>query len=1033
MAATGDRANPAGLSPALQTRRSGNGSRRRWTGMRGSRPPRQERRPRWKPRPWRRRFAIVVLSLPGLVALALTVLAVIAIIDRGGGGTLGLDRRCDKAAFSCGVLASLLISVVPIAAAVLTLLLWRLSYIRRTYRKRARSEPERLVQTTVADDVVGRQGLCDVLQANIQDRGHRRPQLLVGGVGVGKTAALVRLTRLLAIRHAVPIAIRLRDAQTELDFLALARARFLSEMEPELLSAAEGDKIWRKLLDEERIVVLADGLEEALMIGEAERSRDTAIQLAFAAAGKLPLVVTSRPHDAMRYVDATMLRLEPLSEAAALDYIHSARPDKDGRVQEIVETAEVVEAPLYMQLTRDLHRCGRLPGRGGRLEGRLALRVALLDAWRRAMVEGELFPGVPHTALERESALADLEALACVGLAADSLEVRLDDLRERTPSPQPTEGRVDFHALLAREGSDTRFAAVAGARLDIVDAKTAGVRFRHSIVQAYLGSRRLQALLDSRSDYLDKALADPGREALMALVMFCCRDEGASHRRIVRDRLLEGPEKHNDTKAIDMLAAAVEIDSMIGEPIGTWLDGCCARVWTQSHDQDTEQAKLRAVARVGERARAVGRSDSAPAEPQLPSGRAASRGVPPKSGFLTLWNLCVREESYSVRLAAAQELGAGGSEAFEALRPISHRALRDARDQWARNTKVLAPEVQRKLALQGWILPLLASSVRGTDADRVKDLVSEWIEALRAVDGFYSVEASWAQGFKYESNIRARGADPATRGFLSEQAKLLADSAQFWFSRICLLHAFTLWSLSETGPEDRARERAGRIDDPPDRPPGRARRADLRRTVDGWHVDRGHPLVDEAARLCELALESDEPAKYVWIDEAGVVAKLGPKVAGPSHVGNSRLWIAPAAGWLALDTRASRLVAEIVVLLNLAEGTDRAASEQRLSDLGDRLPRCITGRGERGNLQIAGVEDSSQRRARPVCETCENCLCPYLAPGHQPFRGELSEAFCREQLRNVSRFARSRAPWQHEQRPRELKDFWRDMERRARL
>ena len=42
-----------------------------------------------------------------------------------------------------------------------------------------------------------------------------RPHLLVGGVGAGKTAVLVRLTEFLAA-GAVPVPIRLRTPETEL-------------------------------------------------------------------------------------------------------------------------------------------------------------------------------------------------------------------------------------------------------------------------------------------------------------------------------------------------------------------------------------------------------------------------------------------------------------------------------------------------------------------------------------------------------------------------------------------------------------------------------------------------------------------------------------------------------------------------------------------------------------------------------------------------------------------------------------------------
>jgi hypothetical protein len=985
-----------------------------------------ERKPKWKPRPWRRRVVIVAMLIAIAVVLALTVPAFVAISRRGGGGPLGLDNRCDKAAFSCGVVGSLLISIVPIAAAVLTLLLWRLSHIRRQYRKRARKVPEVLVQTTAANAVVGRQGLCDVLQANVQDRRLRRPQLLVGGVGVGKTAVLVRLTRLLAIRRAVPVPIRLRDAQKELDFASLARKRFLAEMEPSLLSETEGDQIWRKLLAEDRVVVLADGLEEALIGPDAERSRDTTIQLAFDAAtdAHLPLIVTSRPHDTMRYVSAATLRLEPLSEAAAVDFILSARPDNDDTVRTIVEQAEVVEAPLYMQLARALHRSGRLTELDVGRKGRLALRVTLLDTWRRALIDRELFASAPHVADEREQALTDLEALACVGLAADRLEVGFGDLNGRAPTTH-TDECADYRELLAANCSDVHLAANVGARLDIVEAKSMGVRFRHSIVQAYLGSRRMSALLGAQSDYLDRALSDPSREALMALVMFCWREEGRPHRRSMRDRLLEGPGKRNHTKAIDMLAAAVEIDSMIDESQARWLDRCWDRVWVSSRDQDTEQAKLRAVARLGESGRAIDCGDRPSAGAVSSSAQAAGRCERRHGSFVTLWNICLREETYSVRLAAAQELGAAGSAGFEALRPILREALQDARGHLGRPADPLAPQLERRFALQGWILPLLVRSVDATHTDQVKTLVAEWIDIIRSTRGSCPIEASWAQGFKYEANIHRRDADPAARLFLAKQASLLADGAVFWYARICLLHAFALWSLGESGPDG-----AADGDDVESAPEVQARRAYARRRIESWGIDLRHPLVAEAGQLCELARQSDRPTKYIWIDEAGVVAKLGPKAGALSHVASSRLWISPAAGWLALDERARRLVAEIVVLLNLAEGTDRTMSQERLSALGDRLPPCMIKRGGRANLEVGGVDDSTPRREGVSCDLAK-CLCPYAAPGQQPFRGELTQAFCAEQLRILGRARGRRAPWQRAQSHGELRRFWQDIERRS--
>ena len=62
--------------------------------------------------------------------------------------------------------------------------------------------PQQLVETATPDigAIVGRDELCRVIMEDIRHSDTRRPHLLVGGVGAGKTAVLVRLTRLLAER-----------------------------------------------------------------------------------------------------------------------------------------------------------------------------------------------------------------------------------------------------------------------------------------------------------------------------------------------------------------------------------------------------------------------------------------------------------------------------------------------------------------------------------------------------------------------------------------------------------------------------------------------------------------------------------------------------------------------------------------------------------------------------------------------------------------------------------------------------------------
>jgi hypothetical protein len=66
---------------------------------------------------------------------------------------------------------------------------------------------------------------------------------------------------------------------------------------------------------------------------------------------------------------------------------------------------------------------------------------------------------------------------------------------------------------------------------------------------------------------------------------------------------------------------------------------------------------------------------------------------------------------------------------------------------------------------------------------------------------------------------------------------------------------------------------------------------------------------------------------------------------------------------------------------------------------------------------------------------CHFDLCPYPPKGIQPYRVELSEAFCRRQQVLLGRpyqfWTRHTARWQGAT-PGELKRFWREMEERAR-
>ena len=238
--------------------------------------------------------------------------------------------RCNRYSAACGAEVGFLIPLLSVALASAIFLFSRLRLVEK-----AKTAPQDLVETATPDigEVVGRDELCRVIMEDIGHSATRRPHLLVGGLGAGKTAVLVRLTRLLAERGAVPVPIRLRDAAYDLNFREMAHTRFLAIAES-MLSADNAEKAWRQLSKNDQIVVIADGLEEALTEGGAGiyQDRDSLIRLAIHRARelRLPLIIASRPHGSLRGADATIMELEPLSEEAALEYI-DPDPNSDRR------------------------------------------------------------------------------------------------------------------------------------------------------------------------------------------------------------------------------------------------------------------------------------------------------------------------------------------------------------------------------------------------------------------------------------------------------------------------------------------------------------------------------------------------------------------------------------------------------------------------------------------------------------------------------------------------------------------------------
>ena len=1038
-----------------------------------------------------------ILSYLGAIALVVVVGWSFVVMLRGPGILTSLNNRCDKYSAACGAEVGFLIPLLLVALASAIFLFYRLRHVTSPVVSKAKNSPQDLVETAAPDigEIVGRDELCLVIMEDIHRPGTRRPHLLVGGVGAGKTAVLVRLTRLLAERNAVPVPIRLRDAKDELNFREMAHARFLAMAESGRLSADDAEKVWRQLSKDDKIVVIADGLEEALTEGKASvhEDRDNLIRIAIHRARelRLPLIIASRPHDPLRGADATIMELEPLSEEAALEYIDPGQNSVDARwLDWIVETAALTELPLYLQITRQLSRRDRLdylsPDRSMQVDirsmDRSKLRLHLLTIWMEALFDGHLLGAVPLNRAEREATVEWLSALACIGLLRDTIDVKYEHYDEDESADQPEASqqpkyREIDHAIqgflkdkLPRRHLDIRLAVTWGDKLNLVEAHGDGLRFRHSIMQAYLASRFMSTALQDSKFQQDAlvSLRSPARELLIALVLYARSVPGPEQASADGSIPSAGPsagttqassgptlgsdvtsirevlfgcaaEAKDDVKKLDLYAATLEIDSFLGKPRHEEIARSVADGWEsiRGGDQRTiDEAKLGLVFRFGDAVRTIA---DRPA-------RGLSKLDP---AYRELLEMARDEPSYPIRLAIAQEIGAGGDEAFRILRQPSYNepGITWTNAAWPNGTasektggKTDKNRTSRGRAFGAWLTPLLVGSVNTFTNEARQELI-RWLDHVgRDQEGggnyFYlSLEVALAQGFKYAANRRLRHphALPATRDYLAEQAMEMLKRARFWFTQLTLIHALCLWEMPDLSAS--REDTTGRRSNGSNAADSGAHRrgSNPEATVANWLAvakNGKHPFVAEAGKLAVEALKTGHPERFLWIDESGIVSSVGSRAAQATKDRKHHLWIPPSAGWAALDPRAQQLVADVLLLLNLAErGEGPDEIEQRLKRVeGSDLPLCFT--RDRDPLDPTMTVGGLFKAPGKNCiDGCRHRLCPYPPDGVQTYRSELSEAFCRGQQTLLNRGLS--APWQTILRT-DLKRFWEQMADRAR-
>ncbi len=449
---------------------------------------------------------------------------------------------------------------------------------------------------------------------------------------------------------------------------------------------------------------------------------------------------------------------------------------------------------------------------------------------------------------------------------------------------------------------------------------------------------------------------------------------------------------------------------------------------------------------------AVNRAGMATRWTKLDAIRAVA-GLNTPTRWPCVWHFA-RDPDYLVRRAASDALQADATRAFGALEDQIHSLILRAAARSKFDLDLTRPERPRTdeerpsapleydigvwrdeeeipgLRALGWVLPSIVSGLRedptahapeawasrpvrtdngdgpgrgSCDADdrpvsaeqfaaytRSARIALERLVALAYEGGHHDLEESLAQGFKgdamrhAQSQIGAGGSRwIAGPGWVASNSRLVLDvalaQAESWYSRMLLYQALALYTI------------AG---------------ADARVTLDLFANDlraeaAEHPFTIRAARLARLGLrrhliESPRWTTYIWADETEVAGRRATM----------------------LDSNVAQLVADVTVLLDLDEGS--AEDSKRPFGYMRQLPYCLSHSTDRSEILGTGCP-----------EVCGWGLCPYKQPPvDEPnaHRG-VSRAFCRQQ-RQIARH--HTPPWQHHIKRKQLREFWHEMERRAR-
>jgi hypothetical protein len=384
-----------------------------------------------------------------------------------------------------------------------------------------------------------------------------------------------------------------------------------------------------------------------------------------------------------------------------------------------------------------------------------------------------------------------------------------------------------------------------------------------------------------------------------------------------------------------------------------------------------------------------------------------------KAAWLTIWEHFTRDDDYDVRRAASCELDRHAWHAYPKLRePIEDHILRAG--YRASKGKALKSEdpkdpswSKESFEALGWVLPAIVSGLseklwdEGEDPNQ--DELSESksqnsLDGAREQLGMFAtlafeggrpeLEDSLAQGFKADamSHVSDPGREFRGPGWVASNRRLAADialpRAESWYARMLLYQALALYAITGANRDDTLDIFANR----------------LHRTRER------HPMARRAARLARKALrharfKGSRWEAFVWSDD----------VEGSGML--------PAV----LSRGTAQLVGDVTVLVDLKEGSpdDHHESFGHMEE----LPYCLS--ASRNRHEILGTGCPAE---------CGWGFCPYRAasPDEPDKHRGVSRGFSRGERRLAAKLGTPPPPWQRRIRRRRMREFWEQMEFKAR-